>query len=94
MNKIALGMGLTNKLSNLADRLGVTGKNYDDIKELVMKDDADEIIESHYYPEYARPHIRQPSDDETEMESENLFKDAIMLTRLATADIATDDCIK
>jgi hypothetical protein len=55
----------------------------------------DDIIESYYYPEYARPYISQPSDEEMEIESENLFKNVIMLIRLAIAcDTCGGDCLK
>ena len=50
MNKIGLDMSLSYKLVSLP-----VGS---DIKEIVMGNDTEGIIESYYFPEYARPYIR------------------------------------
>jgi hypothetical protein len=103
-SKIELDIALTHRLAN---RLGAgmnpvagatEGSVWGDdttVKELVLVN-TDDIIESHYYPEYARPYIRQqPYDEEMEIESENLFKNVIMLIRLAIAyDTCGADCLK
>ena len=85
MNKIELDMSLSYKA---VGRVGC------DIKELILGNDTEDIIASYYFPEYAREHIRQPSDEEMEIESENLFKNVITLIRLAIVDDSNNDCIK
>jgi hypothetical protein len=72
MNNVKLDMSLSYKL---ASRVGCN------IKELILGNDTEGIIESYYFPEYARPYIRQPSDEETEIESENLFKNIVTLKK-------------
>ena len=92
MNKIKLDIGSSYKsVSSSGLQPASEGR---DIKEIVMGNDTEGIIESYYFPEYARPYIRQPSDEEMEIESENLFKNVISLIRLAIVDSSTNDCLK
>ena len=60
----------------------------------VGDDNIDKIIDSYYNPEYAIPYIRQPSNEEMEIESENLFKNVITLIRLAIAVDSDHDYLK
>ena len=82
MNKIALDRWLSYKLA-------ISSYNTDTLYD----NDTERAINSYYFPEYARPYIRQPSDEEMEIESENLFKNVITLIRLALVDSSCNDCL-
>ena len=81
MNKIKLDVWLSYKLA-------ISSYNTDTLYD----NDTERVINSYYFPEY-REYIRQPSDEEMEIECENLFKNVITLIRLAIAVDSTTDCV-
>ena len=74
----------------LSYKLAISSYNADTL----YGNDTERVINSYYFPEYARSYIRQPSDEEMEIESENLFKNVITLIRMAIAEDSTTDCVK
>ena len=83
MNKITLDRLLSYKFA-------MSSYNTDTLYD----NDTDRVINSYYFPEHAKEYIRQPSDEEMEIESENLFNNVITLIRMAIAEDSTNDCVK
>ena len=82
MKKIALDKLLSYKFA-------VSSYNTDTLYD----NDTERAINSYYFPEYAKEYVRQPSDEEMEIESENLFKNVITLIRMAIAEDSNNDCV-
>jgi hypothetical protein len=89
MNKIKLDTWLSYKLAISS----WNGKNKACLDDILYGNDTERIIKSYYFPEHARPYIRQPSDEEMEIKSENLFKNVITMIRLAIANDSITDCV-
>jgi hypothetical protein len=80
MNMIKLDTWLSYKLVTQLLRSPTKGtSSYNSPYEACLDDtllgtDTESITESYYFPEYASPYIRQPSDEQTETESESIHR--------------------
>jgi hypothetical protein len=82
MNKIRLDALLSYKLATFC----WNGKSVDDLDNVLFEfKNVDSIVNSYYFPEHARPFIKQPTDEEMEIESKILFENVIMLIRMTIA---------